>query len=81
MQKILFLYGTLNQDGAWFDTTDYVNKFLDEGWRINKMIPLAAAASNGTVNVDSSGASAANDICFNGTDKVFAAIIQLERQG
>jgi len=81
MQKILMLNGKLNQSGIWSDTTDQVNKFLDEGWKINKIIPLASA-SQGSFNIDASGSDAGNDISLNNITegcKVFVAIIQLEK--
>ena len=81
MQKILMLNGKLNQNGIWSDTTDQVNKFLDDGWKINKIIPLAPA-STGSINVDASGSNAVNEISVNDITegcKVFVAIIQLEK--
>ena len=61
MQKIVMIYGQLGNDGDWYDTTDSVNKYLDDGWKVNKVIPLNTT-SNCFIDSEASGETAAANV-------------------
>ncbi|MDR0474586.1 MAG: hypothetical protein LBH43_13055 [Treponema sp.] len=80
MQKIVMVYGSLEKDGDWFDTTDKVNEFLNDGWKINKIIPLTSAGSQCSINADGANESEMTIGPIGSGTLAIVAMIQLEKR-